>query len=198
MNSPDLLQNVSACVLAGGKSSRMGRDKAVLSLNGLTMLEYQINKLRRLGFPQVLVSGDYPRASEIAVRDIFPDCGPLGGIYSSLVSCRHNMCFFLSVDCPLLPEPEILKLVEQHIKSPNHITVLSHSGGIEPLIGVYGKEAAEPARRLISRGDFKVRKLFELCPTGMYNYSGPEELLINCNSQADFEQILRLLNRGGA
>ena len=64
---------LSGIVLAGGRSSRMGTDKAGLSFRGMTLLEWQVSKLQRLGIEEIIISGSR------GVRDVFPGRGPLGG-----------------------------------------------------------------------------------------------------------------------
>lgn len=85
----------SAAVLAGGYSSRMGRDKAALSFGGTTMLDQQVRKLRSVGIEDIMISG-----SELAVSgtryvpDVFPHRGPLSGIHACLQAARGKSVLF--------------------------------------------------------------------------------------------------------
>lgn len=79
------MNQISAILLAGGLSSRMGVDKATLPFQGSTLLEWQLRKLNKLGIKDILLSGREAGTSEVrCVLDEFPRCGPLGGIHACL------------------------------------------------------------------------------------------------------------------
>ncbi|WP_036142847.1 NTP transferase domain-containing protein [Lysobacter sp. HA18] len=87
-------------VLAGGRSSRMGRDKAMLVLDGRTLLDRAIGVLRYAGATQVLVSGDRPDYH--GITDITPGAGPVGGIASVLPHVGDGPMVVIPVDLPRL------------------------------------------------------------------------------------------------
>lgn len=82
-------------VLAGGLSSRMGSDKAMLSIDGRSMLQHQVDLLMPL-CTKVLVSGEYSGFD--CMPDAVPRCGPLGGIYSVALHCPDSALLVISVD----------------------------------------------------------------------------------------------------
>jgi molybdopterin-guanine dinucleotide biosynthesis protein A len=97
-------------ILAGGLSSRMGTDKAQLHRNGQTMLEYSQSLLESLGL-EVLISG-----SEKGIPDLFPELGPLAGIYTAVKHCESenldiDAMLIIPVDMPLLTHQLLQKLV---------------------------------------------------------------------------------------
>ena len=103
-------------VLAGGKSSRMGTDKAKLVLSGKTLLQHQVEKLELFcGNARVVVSGRYPDYNH--VEDVKKDCGPLAGIYS-VIKKYHLMSYylFLPVDMPYISVDSLNRLLQQAIE----------------------------------------------------------------------------------
>ena len=101
-------KDVCAVILAGGKSSRMGRDKASLTLGNETFLQRIAAELDACGFQEKYVSLGIGEKTEIripggwtAVRDRYRDCGPLGGIHAALSECRAEWALFVSCDTPL-------------------------------------------------------------------------------------------------
>ncbi|MBB1376925.1 molybdenum cofactor guanylyltransferase [Pseudoalteromonas sp. SR43-2] len=106
-------RDFTGVVLAGGKSSRMGSDKADLVLKNKTLLHNACDLLKDAGAKNILISRnvtnpvksssqyscDYP--SEKYVKDIYPNSGPLGGIYSTLIATEHDL-LITAVDMPLL------------------------------------------------------------------------------------------------
>lgn len=186
------IQCYSAVILAGGKSRRMGRNKADLYLNDRTFLEIQIDKLKSLGFDEIFVSGYKGINCNVSVvKDEFADIGPLGGLYSCLKFMTSRKCLVIPVDVPLIPVDEIKKLVYKSKKSNNAITILSHNGKIEPLIGVYGKEIELKVREAIENNEYSVGKFIKKIGYEVYESTEKDELFENINY---YEEYLKLKN----
>src|SRR5215472_17903262 len=98
-----VVADVSVFILAGGRSSRMGRDKALLPFNDATLLEFMLEKARALTSRVFIVGGRelYSGYGEV-IEDIIPGCGPLGGIHAALASSESNDNLILSVDIPFV------------------------------------------------------------------------------------------------
>ncbi len=99
----------SAIILAGGKSSRMGQDKALLTLGGDTQLTRTVALAKAAGCDQILIS----RNQAGFIHDIYPDCGPLSGIQAALLHVHASSCLVLTIDTPLLNE-QLIKQLLQH------------------------------------------------------------------------------------
>src|SRR5438034_4202031 len=89
--SPVNMRRFEICILAGGLSSRMGRDKSRLRLGERTLLAHICATAKTIGLPHRIIR-----------RDLVVQCGPIGGIYTALVTCRVNATLFLSCDMPLV------------------------------------------------------------------------------------------------
>lgn len=183
---PDL----TAILLAGGKSRRMGCDKAMLPFEGGTLLEWQIRKLRQLHLEQILISGGgYCVPGAQTVPDIFPDCGPIGGIYSCMQQAHGSACLVLSVDTPLVPVSVLEKLCEKHLSGDSEITILrTKDGDIEPLIGIYNTGIAELLLQQIRAQNFSVRHLVRLVSTAFFDVDD-ELACFNCNRPEDYQRL---------
>ena len=186
------ITRVSAAILAGGKSSRMGRDKAALPFGGETLLTYQARKLRALGVGELLLSG----ASEAVpgahvVPDLLPGRGPLGGLHACLSAASGEAVLVLSVDVPLVPASALAALIAAHAGG---VTLLEHGGVTEPLIGVYDASLAPEAGRLLLEGVGAVRLLAERADFRTVAYDGDPALLLNCNTPADYQKALEQLH----
>jgi len=131
---------MTALILCGGKSTRMGRPKAFLPYRGTLMITHMVGLVRQL-FSEVLLVTNEPElfdGLEIdTVKDIIPHRGPLGGILSGLLIASHNHSFVIACDMPFIDTKLITELVRKGHKSD--MLVLMHEKGIEPLIGVYSK-----------------------------------------------------------
>jgi len=175
-------------ILAGGASRRMGRDKAGLTLLGKTFLQRQVEKLRALGILDLMISGpaDTAEPGVRVVPDIFPARGPLGGLHACLRSAHCPRCLVLSVDVPLVPLSGLAHLCQTH---RGGATVLRHRGKQEPLVAVYDSDTAKVIQPLIEKGSAPVRSLEGRVPWSCFDYLGPEDLLMNCNTPADLAQL---------
>ena len=190
-------QSCSGIILAGGRSSRMGQDKARLPLMGESMLQRQIRKLQCLGIQDILISGTEAPEGTRSVPDIYPGRGPLGGLHACLQAAENPCCLVLSVDVPLLPAATLERLCRSHKAG---ITVLSHDGCDEPLVGVYDKGLYAQIEPLIKEQGAPVRKLAQLASWNRCFYLGPEAYLYNCNTPEDYlkvQEILESFSRWG-
>ena len=179
--------HTSGVILAGGESSRMGRSKAELDLHGVSFLEHQVNKLRNIGIRDIVIAG-YPASIEDvrSVTDVYPRRGPLGGIHAGLLAIKEPRALVLAVDTPLLPPELLQQLIDSH---KSDITVVSCSGALEPLIGVYSKSLC-PACEEILRGErTAIRRLYDTVGFAVVEYTGDPTLLMNCNTPEDYERI---------
>lgn len=187
-DSPPLLSGI---VLAGGKSKRMGQNKADLPLLGKGLLQWQVDKLIALGADEILLSGsNCPNIPGTRViPDFYPERGPLGGLHACLNAAKHTKCLVLSVDMPLVPLSALYHLSRSH---RGNVTVLRHPNGIEPLIGVYEKPVSTCIDPLIHSGGAPVRAIQKVVPWRFWDYVGPPELLQNCNTPEEFFNVSSL------
>ncbi len=160
------VDDVTAFVLAGGKSTRMGRDKAFLELDGKTLLERAVDSAREVT-EQVWIVGDQKKFSRFGpvVGDVYRERGPLGGIHIALTSTVSEWNLILAVDLPFLT-PEFLKwLVAEAQKQDAVVTVPRVGGRLQPLCAVYRKQFGEAARRELDAGRNKIANLFGVSHT---------------------------------
>ena len=191
MSGMESYSGLSGIVLAGGLSQRMRQNKSELRLNGKTLLQIQVDKILTLGIQDVMLSGaDCPALTGARViPDEYPRRGPLGGLHACLLAAENPTCLVLSVDVPLIPVSALAQLCRTH---RGGITVLRHGDLEEPLIGVYDRAVAEDIAALLEVGKGAVRALRETVRWNGFDYLGPEELLINCNTPEDFAAAKRL------
>lgn len=173
-------ENFSMIVLAGGKSSRMGTDKADLTIGDKTFLQIQIEKGRQLGIRDIQVSGYRGTNCDIPVTpDRFPDRGPLEGLESCLRRAKHDKCLVLSVDVPLVPVEELENLLKASIQGA---TILKNSGKEQPLIAVYDKGLADAMLAEIVEGKGSVFSFLNKAGYTVYESTAPESYFMNVNA----------------
>lgn len=156
-----LVNDLTAFILAGGKSARMGEDKAFLQWGGRTLLEHSLRLARALS-PEVLIVGGAGKFSAYGavVEDVFRERGPLGGIQAALQASATDLNLILAVDLPLMEARFLKYLVAQARASNALVTVARAGGGWQPLCAVYRRAFAELAERALRAGKNKIDALF--------------------------------------
>jgi len=143
--------NFSAVILAGGKSSRMGRDKAFLEIGGTTLLARQIGLARELGAAEIFISGraetNYSKFNRRVLQDKFPAAGPLAGIERALDLISTPLLLVLAVDLPEI-NAELLRALAANC-SENFGAIPRVKENLEPLAAFYPKSAQSLAETLL-------------------------------------------------
>ena len=156
--------NIGAVILAGGKSSRMGGfDKALIELEGSTYLERIAAELSF--FSERILSGSSPKLAEKIgfkhVPDIIPEKGPMGGIYSALISCESSALFFAACDMPYF-RGDLAKFLESHFTNAYDCIIFRDTfGRIQPLCGIYNKSCISTIESLLNEDSLKMSELVE-------------------------------------
>jgi molybdopterin-guanine dinucleotide biosynthesis protein A len=146
-------------VLAGGRSTRMGQDKALLPWGGQTLLEVALDKLRALPLataPRIAAARSdlSPHAGVIA--DLHPGCGPLSGIEAALAASSRPLNVFLPVDVPLLPAQFLLWMLQRAETTGALVTVPRINGWPQALCAVYHRDLLGHISASLVAGDYKV------------------------------------------
>lgn len=152
---------MTGIVLAGGKSSRMGFNKAFIEFGGKRLIEATVDRLKAL-FPEVLIiANDPPRYAYLGVKvvsDLIPDSGSLGGIYTGLSVASHPACFFVACDMPFL-NAEIIKLLIREAEGWDAV-VPRVRGELQPLHAVYAKSCLPLIKESIDASVLKIARFF--------------------------------------
>ena len=183
-------------ILAGGKSSRMGADKAFLELGGKTLLERARGLVADV-CGKVAIVGDRARFGPDAIEDIFPDSGPLAGIHAALTATRSDLNLVLAVDTPFL-EPKFLRWM-LHRAATTHaiVTVPRLAAGYQPLCAVYRRSFKGFAEEALKNGNFKIDPLYakvRTCPIDdaeLNQLAFDSRMFDNLNTRAEFERALK-------
>jgi molybdopterin-guanine dinucleotide biosynthesis protein A len=156
-------RNVSAFILAGGKSTRMGRDKAFVEYEGRTLLARALDLARSVS-SGVWIVGSKEKFAEFApvVEDVFRDTGPLGGIHVALVGSSTELNLMLAVDMPFVSPAFLRYLITQARSAPDAAVIVPHSDGRrQPLCAIYRREFAVVAERALQARQNRIDRLFD-------------------------------------
>jgi molybdopterin-guanine dinucleotide biosynthesis protein A len=155
--------DVTAFIVAGGKSTRMGADKAFVQWNGCTLLARALD-LARSATPGVHIVGSAEKFAEFApvVEDKFRECGPLGGIHAALVASRTELNLILAVDMPFVSAAFLHYLLTQARSARDADAVIPRAGGRwQPLCAIYRREFSVTAECALRAGRNRIDQLFD-------------------------------------
>ena len=155
------MEKVIGFVLAGGKSTRMGKDKAFLEVEGRTLLTNAL-ELARAVADEVKIVGNTAKFADFGtvVEDIYPGRGPLGGIHAALKSSETDLNLIIGVDLPLLEVRFLKYLIASAVQSGTVVTVPRVNVHYEPLCAMYRSEFVVPAEQALIAGHNKVDAVF--------------------------------------
>ena len=157
--------DISAVVLAGGESRRMGRDKAWLHVNGQPLIVRALAELPCLNLEQIFVSGraDWPAGAldHPVLLDSRPGCGPVAGIERALLAMRSTHLLVLAVDLPFMSAEFLRKLILRCDSSTGVVPAIR--GKLEPLAAIYPRRCHAIASACLDRGCRSARAFAAAC-----------------------------------
>ena len=187
--------DVTAFVLAGGKSSRMGSDKAFLRFGDETLLARALNVACAVA-AEVRIVGDAKKFAGFGqvVEDVYRDRGPLGGIHAALSNSTTELNLMLAVDLPFVGPKFLEYLLLRAQESGAMVTVPRAGRGLQPLCAAYRRGFVEVAERSLREGKNKIDRLFAGIETCVLEENELEragfsvEMFRNVNTPEEFEK----------
>lgn len=191
-------------VLAGGRSSRMGTDKAALLLNGRTLLQHAIEIVGSVTRGPVAILGSrelYSGYGQV-IEDLYPGCGPLAGIHAALSHSRTRFNLIIAVDTPFLSPQLLSYMATRAMESGAVVTVPEIGGYTQPLCAVYSSEFLPIAENALKDGAFKIVPLFPkdltciVTEAELARFAFNPEMFENLNTPEDLERARRRRTSG--
>ena len=199
---------VSGVILAGGLSTRLGRDKASELLAGRSLLQRVVDRLAGLVDEYVVVTaaGQVLPAVEAsapvrAVEDAYARVGPLGGIYSALSAMQGAWALTVACDMPLL-QPALLSELLRVAPGHDAVVPLNDGGLPEPLCAVYAKTCLPAIKQRVDAGSYKVTGFFESVdvlfvePQAWQGFDSDGLSFLNVNREEDLRRAEALIAAG--
>lgn len=187
---------ITGVILAGGASSRMGSNKALLPYRGGRFIEAIHRQLSRL-FAEVIVVTNTPEHYVFLdcrkVGDLFPGMGALGGIHSGLFHSTRPAVFVVACDMPYLDDELIGYLADRH--NPDGVVIPESDGGLEPLHAVYGRGCLNAISMTLAAGRQRVVSFFDQVPVEIVGqevvatFNGGVDAFRNINTPADYYSL---------
>ncbi|HEX9879308.1 MAG TPA: molybdenum cofactor guanylyltransferase [Candidatus Binatia bacterium] len=194
-------RRLSAVILAGGKSSRFGRDKSTLELEGKSVLAGLVETLRAFPFRRLVwvrAPGKGAAAPEgvEALEDEREGMGPMGGILTAL-HCLSGGVLVAACDMPLVSRGFLRWLLGQYDPGAEAV-VPRHGGGIEPLLGIYAQSIVPRMEAAVETDRFALHLLLEQAATRFVEVPdefSPAREFANINTPEDYKRILKMAEK---
>jgi molybdopterin-guanine dinucleotide biosynthesis protein A len=198
---------MTSIILAGGKSSRLGRSKALQSIGGKSLIQWVVDCLTILSTEIIIATAHgeaIPCSSAVRIKtvaDIYPGKGPLVGIYTGLIASSSSRAIVVGCDTPFL-SVSLLEYMTQ-LSSTFDVVVPRIEKKVEPLCAVYSKNCVAPILELLEQDERQIIKLFSMVKVRYIeedeiNSFDPEHLsFFNINSQTDLTRARKLVTEKG-
>lgn len=187
--------NLTGVILSGGKSTRMGGNKAFIEIEGTPIIQRIQTLFERLFDEIIIVTDQKELFSNLNAKiylDLIPNRGVLGGLYTGLFFSSFPFSFCVACDMPFLKE-SVIKYLIKNIEDSD-VIVPKTKDGLQPLHAIYSKNCLEPIKKIIELGKYKIvdfypmvkvkiideHEFFSLDPMreSFINVNTPEELLL--------------------
>lgn len=181
----------AAIILSGGKSSRMGTNKALLKINEKTNIE-RITDTLELSFNDIILVTNHPEQYPFLgvkmVSDIYPDQGPLAGVHAGLNSSNHDLNFIVACDMPFV-SVEIAEVLVQKCGDYDAVIPVIH-GVQHPLFAVFHKRVTDEVAKSIRAGRLRMKHLLD-----QLNVRYVTEKDLQAYRSIDLERVFFNMNR---
>lgn len=194
---------MTGIILSGGKSSRLGTNKAFLEIKGERLIDRTVRQYRELFAETILVTNEpllYLDQDATLVADIYKRKGPLGGLYAGLFYASFDHAFLCACDMPYLNTEFIRYMMGK--AAGYDIVIPQTAEGYHPLHAIYSRRCLPVIKSLLLRDRLKMigcfqgaRVLFIPEPV-IRSYDPAMRMLMNINTEQDLRQLLALQREG--
>ena len=189
--------DITGVILAGGKNSRMGSDKAILDLDGEPFIKRIAGVLNSVFESTIIISDkvdDYKFLGLPIYPDIYKNCGPLGGIHTALSNVKTDLVFVVSCDLPMI-KPEIIRQLLTFTNDSTNVIIPTYQDRIQPLCGIYSLNSISSLETYITSGGRKVLDFINslkpvIVPFNSFSFTDRKNPFINVNTLEEYKTLI--------
>ena len=196
---------VTSIILAGGKNLRLGRNKALETLDGKSLIEHVIERVEPLSERILIVTSQEKFDLPVSVKaemlaDLYPDKGPLGGIYTGLAASRSLYNIVVACDMPFL-NTELLRYMLGLSRDYDAVVPRLEEGMIEPLHSIYSRGCLDNMQKRLESNELKVHSFLKTVRVRYIEREESQKLdsellsFFNINHQSDIERAISLAKK---
>ncbi|NER11870.1 NTP transferase domain-containing protein [Leptobacterium flavescens] len=189
-------ENCTGIILAGGKSSRMGREKGLVLFNDKTFVQHIIDALETV-VDDIIIVSDHPAYDAFKQRrvgDMIRNAGPLAGLYTGLEHSKTDCNIVLSCDVPLI-RPVLLQRLMEYKEGKYDAVYFKDGNRPMPLVGMYRKKCSEVCLQLLHQEERRMRKLLNELNIKELQLKEEEKIWVkNINAPEELKEALYAVN----
>jgi molybdenum cofactor guanylyltransferase len=155
--------SISGIILSGGKSVRMGEDKAFIQVDGVPIISRIYDLFKELFQEVIIVTNQrefFKNFDSKICQDLIPDKGALGGLYTGLFFSSFQYSFCVACDMPFIKKSLIQYLIKNI--QDDDVVVPRTKDGFQPLHAIYSKSCLNPIKRIIDEGKYKIIDFYRM------------------------------------
>jgi molybdenum cofactor guanylyltransferase len=189
-------KKITGVILAGGKSARMGQNKAFIEIEGIPLIN-RIHSLFETLFEETMIVTNqkdlFQGFSSRVVVDLIPNRGVLGGLYTGLVYSIYHYCFCVACDMPFL-NGRLIDFLTKQIRDED-VIVPRTSDGLQPLHAIYSKNCLGPIKQLIDNEQYKAIDFYPMVNVKVIDEEAFSDLdpkresFINVNTPVELQKV---------
>ena len=192
--------HITGIILAGGSSKRYGQDKAFLKIGNTRLIDSILQEMHTVFKRVILITNEKVKYEYLEIpmfEDLVKGFGPLGGIYTGLMSIPDQAGFFVACDMPHINRQLVRYMVD--IKGNHRAVVPAVADKIEPLYAIYFQSCLKPIKHLIDTNRYQVRLFFDSIPVRyvkedeIRKFCCPSKAFLNINTPDEFAKIKSLI-----
>jgi molybdopterin-guanine dinucleotide biosynthesis protein A len=194
MDNNTKIKDITAVILAGGKNTRMHQEKSLIKIQGIPLIDKQVEILESIFEKIIIVTNKdalkrkFPHLQ--IIDDEFKFCGPLGGIHAAMKQANIGVIFVFACDMPYLDAGIIHRQIEAYRATNVDILVPQHADGIEPLHAIYSQANLPFLEECLKSGRYSVRSFYEVTNAGYLFFEKKDiKYFFNINSDFDLKHV---------
>jgi molybdopterin-guanine dinucleotide biosynthesis protein A len=190
---------MTGIILSGGKSLRMGENKAFIDIEGVPIIQRIYTLFKELFHEVIIVTNQielFKKFDSKIYSDLLPDKGALGGLYTGLFFSTSPYSFCVACDMPFINKSLVQYLIKRI--GDEDVIVPRTKDGLQPLHAIYSKNCLGPIKEIIEQGKFKIIDIFHRVQVNIIEEADfisldPfRESFINVNTPKELLSILRV------
>lgn len=179
---------ISGLIIAGGKSRRMGQDKAQIIYQNQSFLDYAVSLVENFTDDIIISSNQSPVTNYPIVADLYKNIGPIGGLYAGLQAVKNDFVLVLPVDMPLLNK-EVFDRLFKNFNSRKQMNIFNLDDRPQMLTGIYHKNILPVIEEQILQKDYKLQHLLQKASYKLIDATAFKSIFVNVNSPVELNRL---------
>lgn len=191
---------MNTIILAGGKSSRMGENKALMKVGGVRVIDRLIAEFTSVSEKIILIANEKLPCIDLPILEdekSLKGQGPLAGIFTGLAAAEQDLCLVVACDMPFASRHLGAKLVKKLLENNRDAVIPVVDGQMHPLFAAYNARITEHVKETLSEGKRSVKVLLDRLDVEFIEIEEDKVALWNMNTKTDYIEAVKIAEGTG-